>query len=109
MEMGTRAPAGEGDRDGLTYPNGRAPKREKRRLPPRTCCLAVVLTLIGSLLLVVSLVALATQHDAMYPLFFLTFITLLPGSYASWHLVGIYQRWPGYDNMVVFSDDLELV
>ena len=45
----------------------------------------------------------------MYPLFFLTFITLLPGSYASWHLVGIYQRWPGYDNMVVFSDDLELV
>ena len=59
MEMGTRTPAGEGDRDGLTYPNGRAPKREKRRLPPRTCCLAVVLTLIGSLLLVVSLVALA--------------------------------------------------
>ena len=34
---------------------------------------------------------------------------LIPGSYASYHLVGIKMQWPGFDGVVVFSDDLELV
>lgn len=111
MEMSERreASAGDEDRRGLTYPNGRGPTIQKKRLPPRTCCLAVVLTSLGVALLIVSLHALITGNEQFLPLIFMSMLTLIPGSYASWHLIGIKLRWPGYDNMVIFNDDLELV
>mmetsp|Transcript_20517 Transcript_20517/g.61177 ORF Transcript_20517/g.61177 Transcript_20517/m.61177 type:complete len:125 (+) Transcript_20517:152-526(+) len=93
----------------LDWPAGREPRVERRRLPPRTCCLAVVLTLIGTLCLCFSLVFFASGRGPAIELLFLAAITLVPGSYASYHLIGIKLQWPGFDNVVLFSDDLELV
>ena len=36
-------------------------------------------------------------------------LTLLPGVYASYHLVGIKLRWPGFDNVAMFHEDVQFV
>ena len=42
-------------------------------------------------------------------LFVLAALTLLPGVYASYHLVGIKLRWPGFDNVAMFHEDVQFV
>mmetsp|Transcript_364 Transcript_364/g.1049 ORF Transcript_364/g.1049 Transcript_364/m.1049 type:complete len:115 (-) Transcript_364:52-396(-) len=96
---------------GLSYPAGMEPPRtERRRLPPRTCCLAVVLTVLGVGLFVVACVVVANSGaGGGVELFALSAITLLPGCYASYVLVGTRLQWEGFDNIVIFNEDLELV
>ena len=59
MEMSAaRAPESPGEEfGGLRYPPGRRPSTQRRRLPPRTCCLAVALTTLGTCLFVAGCVA----------------------------------------------------
>ena len=53
-----RAPESPGEEfGGLRYPPGRRPSTQRRRLPPRTCCLAVALTTLGTCLFVAGCVA----------------------------------------------------
>lgn len=59
-------------------------------------------------LLILALVAVGTSHDGAVPLFLLSLLTLVPGAYATLHLVGIYRRWPGYTDVSILSD-MELV
>lgn len=92
--------------DGLTYPAGRRPRVEKRRLPARTCGLAIVLTTIGTCLLLTALTFFLEDKDGGLELVLLAALTLCPGVYASWMLMGIKLRWPGYDNVVIFNDDI---
>lgn len=99
-------PASDESGDGLVYPNDRRPRVEKRRLPPRTCALAIVLTTIGTVLLGCALAFYAEDKDGGLELVLLSALTLVPGVYASWHLVGMKLRWPGYDSTAVFNDDL---
>jgi len=102
------APAGDG-RDGLVYPNNRRPTIERRRLPARTCCLAVVLTSLSVTLLWCSFYLYGSGRDGGTELLALAALTGIPGFYALWNLVGIKMRWPGYDNLAIFSDDVDLV
>ena len=104
-----RAPESPGEEfGGLRYPPGRRPSTQRRRLPPRTCCLAVALTTLGTCLFVAGCVASfgANGGSAAVELFVLAALTLLPGVYASYHLVGIKLRWPGFDNVAMFHEDV---
>ena len=113
MEMSAaRAPESPGEEfGGLRYPPGRRPSTQRRRLPPRTCCLAVALTTLGTCLFVAGCVASfgANGGSAAVELFVLAALTLLPGVYASYHLVGIKLRWPGFDNVAMFHEDVQFV
>ena len=86
MEMSAaRAPESPGEEfGGLRYPPGRRPSTQRRRLPPRTCCLAVALTTLGTCLFVAGCVASfgANGGSAAVELFVLAALTLLPGVYA---------------------------
>lgn len=82
---------------------------ERRQLPPRTTCLALVLTVVGFACFIGAIIALALDHGGAIPLLMLAVLTLLPGGYASFHLYGIYRRWPGYYDNFSNLNDLELV
>ena len=113
MEMSAaRAPESPGEEfGGLRYPPGRRPSTQRRRLPPRTCCLAVALTTLGTCLFVAGCVASfgPNEGSAAVELFVLAALTLLPGVYASYHLIGIKMRWPGFDNVAMFHEDVQFV
>jgi len=89
-------------------PPRRQGRTEQRKLPPRTTCLALVLLCLGLTLLILAFTAVGTGHDGAAPLFLLSVLTLVPGGYATVHLVGVYRRWPGYGDLSALAD-LELV
>lgn len=112
MEMSAQQQSGASDEmGGLRYPPGRRPSTQRRRLPPRTCCLAVALTTVGTALFCAACVASfgPNEHSAAVELFVLAALTLLPGVYASYHLIGIKLRWPGFDNVAMFHEDVQFV
>jgi len=43
------------------------------------------------------------------PLLLLAVLTLVPGGYATFHLVGVARRWPGYTGDLMGFSDMELV
>ena len=51
----------------------------------------------------------ANGGSAAVELFVLAALTLLPGVYASYHLIGIKMRWPGFDNVAMFHEDVQFV
>uniref|UniRef100_A0A7S3NIZ1 Transmembrane protein 230 n=1 Tax=Aureoumbra lagunensis TaxID=44058 RepID=A0A7S3NIZ1_9STRA len=86
----------------------RGPSIERRRLPPRTTCLALILLTLGITLFICALISLGIGHDGAIPLFLLSALTLIPGGYVSFHLLGVVRRWPGFEHLDSITD-VELV
>ena len=68
------------------------------KIPLRTALVAVGMLLLGLVLFSVALDFYFTHpnHDGSGPFLILGTLTLIPGSYASWTILGVYRRWPGY-------------
>ena len=68
------------------------------KVPMRTALVAIGMLMLGIVLFSVALDFYFTHpnHDGSGPFLILGTLTLIPGSYASWTLFGVWRRWPGY-------------
>ena len=77
-----------------------------RRRITRTVCAAVSLFTLGSVMLFYGVQALPSDRDRGISMCVVGALSFLPGSYATWHLLGAWLGWPDFDyDMVPSYDD----
>lgn len=84
-----------------SYNNAKFRPRTMRK----TICAAISLFTVGSVMLTLGVQALSTEKDRALGMIITGALAFLPGTYATWTIVGSWMGWRGYEMAALPSYD----